>query len=166
MRLKSLWVLLWLVPGPLLLGQTDKPLRIFLRAGPNARGPGQHDGPRFLAEWKTMLNGRGASCDGAIGFPTAEQLARTDVLVMYAAEGGTLSQPERANLEQFLRRGGGIVAIHDSVCGNDPHWFKTIIGGAGGPGPTQRVVVAALIDDPDDTRPHMAGGPQFCFCVK
>ena len=130
MRLKLLWVLLWLVSGPLLLGQTDKPLRIFLRAGPKTHGPGQHDGPRFLAEWKAMLNGRGASCDGAIGFPTAEQLARTDVLVMYAAEGGTLSQRERANLEQFLQRGGGIVAIHDSVCGNDPQWFKTIIGGA------------------------------------
>src|SRR6266446_10481163 len=120
-RVKLLSLLaLCLLPSPP-FARAAEPLRIFLRAGPKTHGPGQHDGPRFLTEWKAMLNGRGASCDGAIGFPTGEQLARTDVLVMYAAEGGTLSQPERADLEQFLQRGGGIVAIHDSVCGNDPH---------------------------------------------
>jgi type 1 glutamine amidotransferase len=33
-------------------------------------------------------------------------------------------------LEKFLKRGGGIVALHDSVLAREPHWFKTIIGGA------------------------------------
>ena len=68
--------------------------------------------------------------DGAIGFPTAVQLEQMDVLVMYSAEGGTIQPDDRANLDQFLKRGGGLVAIHDSVCGNDAPWFKTIIGGA------------------------------------
>ncbi|MHB8523132.1 MAG: PVC-type heme-binding CxxCH protein [Limisphaerales bacterium] len=110
--------------------QPDHPLRVFIRAGPKTHGPGQHDGPRFLQEWKPLLAGRGMTVDGAIGFPTARQLENTDVLLMYSAEGGTIGPEDRANLDQFLKRGGGIVALHDSVCGTDPQWFKTIIGGA------------------------------------
>ena len=111
----------------------EQPLRIFLRVGKKTHGPagnGQHDGPTFLKEWKPLLAGRGASVEGAIAFPTAAQLENTDVLVMYTEEGGTIKAEDRANLDQFLKRGGGIVAIHDSVCGNDPQWWKTIIGGA------------------------------------
>jgi len=122
-------VALCLAPYPL-FAQTTQPLRIFLRAGPKTHGPGQHDGPRWLAEWKPLLSSRGAKVDGAIGFPTAEQLENTDVLVMYSAEGGAIKPAQREYLDKFLKRGGGIVAIHDSVCGDDAQWFKTIIGGA------------------------------------
>jgi type 1 glutamine amidotransferase len=111
----------------------EQPLRIFLRVGRKTHGPatnGQHDGPTFLKEWKPMLAERGAKVDGAIAFPTAEQLENTDVLVMFTEEGGRINATNRANLEKFLKRGGGIVAIHDSVCGNDAQWWKTIIGGA------------------------------------
>jgi len=106
------------------------PLRVFLRAGPKTHGPGQHDHPRFLEEWRALLRERGAVVDGALAFPTAEQLEATDVLVLYAAEGGTLEAADRENLERYLERGGGLVALHDAVCGNDAHWFKTVIGGA------------------------------------
>src|SRR2546428_3603910 len=112
------------------LGQQDKPLRVFLRAGPKTHGPGQHDGPSWLRDWKPLLTERGAKVDGAIGFPTAAQLENTDVFVLYSAEGGTIKPEDRANLDAFLKRGGGIVALHDSVCGNDAQWFKTVIGGA------------------------------------
>lgn len=111
----------------------EQPLRIFLRVGRKTHGPvgnGQHDGPTFLKEWKPLLTERGAKVDGAIAFPTAEQLENTDVLVMFTEEGGTIKPDDRANLDKFLKRGGGIVAIHDSVCGNDAQWWKTIIGGA------------------------------------
>src|SRR4051812_26994636 len=111
----------------------DQPLRIFLRVGKKTHGPagnGQHDGPTFLKEWKPLLAERGAKVDGAIAFPTVEQLENTDVLVMFTEEGGTIKPDDRANLDKFLKRGGGIVAIHDSVCGNDAQWWKTIIGGA------------------------------------
>lgn len=111
-------------------GQELKPLRIFIRAGVKTHGPGQHDHPRFLAEWKNLLNERGAKADGAMNFPSESQLENSDVLVMYAAEAGTISSEQRANLETFLKRGGGLVVIHDAVCGTDPQWFKTIIGGA------------------------------------
>src|SRR5437867_1064884 len=110
--------------------KAEPPLRVFIRAGEKTHGPGQHDHPRFLSEWKELLGRRGAKADGAMEFPTAPQLEATDVLVLYAAEGGTISAGQRANLETFLQRGGGLVVIHDAVCGNDPQWFKTIIGGA------------------------------------
>ena len=68
-------------------GQDAKPgpLRIFLRGGPKTHGAGEHDHPlrRGVDE---LLAARGAVVDGALKFPTAAQLAKTDVLVMYAAE--------------------------------------------------------------------------------
>src|SRR6185295_15541108 len=108
----------------------DAPLRIFIRAGVKTHGAGEHDHPSFLKDWSDLLKARGAQVDGALEFPTAAQLAKTDVLVMFAAEAGTVAPDDRANLEAFTKRGGGIVAIHDAVCGKDPQWFKTVIGGA------------------------------------
>lgn len=105
-------------------------LRVFLRGGPKTHGPGEHDHPRFVEEWKPLLESRGARVEGALRFPTAAELERTDVLVLYAAEGGSIHGEERANLERYLARGGGIVAVHDAVCGDDPQWFKGVIGGA------------------------------------
>ena len=106
------------------------PLRIFIRGGAKTHGPGEHDHPAFLREWSELLRSRGAVVDGALEFPNAAQLEKTDVLVMFAAEAGTIAPDDRANLESFTKRGGGIVAIHDAVCGKDPQWFKTVIGGA------------------------------------
>src|SRR5205823_7507845 len=67
---------------------------------------------------------------GKQAFPTAEELEHTDVLIIATAEGGTIAPEDRKNLDKFLKRGGGIVTLHDGVCGTDPQWFKTIIGGA------------------------------------
>src|SRR5882672_1161634 len=110
--------------------QAAQPLRVFIRGGVKTHGPGQHDHPRFLTEWTRLLTERGAKVDGAMDFPTAAQLDKTDVLVMFAAEAGTIAPEQRAALDRFLKRGGGMVCIHDAVCGKDPQWFKTIIGGA------------------------------------
>src|SRR5215210_6554247 len=75
------------------------PLRLFLRSGPKTHGPadnGQHDGPSFLREWAPLLTSRGAKVDGSLKFPTAEQLENTDVLVMFAANAGTILGEDRA----------------------------------------------------------------------
>ncbi len=109
---------------------TAAPLRIFIRAGVKTHGPGEHDHPRFLEEWKELLKGRGCEVDGALAFPTAEQLEKTDVLILFAAEAGTMDADQKARLETFTKRGGGIVTLHDGVCGKEPQWFKTVIGGA------------------------------------
>jgi putative membrane-bound dehydrogenase-like protein len=108
----------------------EAPLRIFIRAGAKTHGPGEHDHPAFLKDWTELLRARGAVVDGALEFPSAGQLEKTDVLVMFAAEAGTIAPEDRANLDAFTKRGGGLVAIHDAVCGKDPQWFKTVIGGA------------------------------------
>src|SRR5689334_13342954 len=83
------------------VGQDSKPLRIFIRAGNKTHGPGQHDHPQFLKDWTELLNQRGAQAKGKIGFPTAEELEGTDVLVMYSEEAGTIAPGDRENLAKF-----------------------------------------------------------------
>ena len=109
--------------------QTE-PLRVCLRAGPKTHGAGEHDHPRFLDEWTRLLAERGCRVQGALEFPGEEALAASDVLVLYAADGAAIHGDERARLERFLGRGGGLVVLHDAVCGDDPQWFKTVAGGA------------------------------------
>jgi type 1 glutamine amidotransferase len=114
-------------------GQTP-PLRVFLRGGPKTHGPagnGLHDAEVWVKEWVPLLQSRGATVEGATRFPTEAELGRTDVLVMFAADAGTILGDDRAHLEAFLRRGGGIVCFHDCVVtSQDPQWFKTIVGGS------------------------------------
>src|SRR5262249_6398074 len=62
-----------------------QPLHVFLRGGPKTHGPNQHEHERFVAEWVPLLASRGAEVEGALRFPTEGELARTDVLVIYAA---------------------------------------------------------------------------------
>jgi uncharacterized protein len=111
--------------------QQTKPLRVFIRAGVKTHGPNQHDHPRFLAEWKELLNQRGAKADGSMDFPTVQQLDETDVLVIYAQDGMKITGEQRANFEKFLRRGAGLVVIHDGVVSGDQHeWAKKVQGGS------------------------------------
>jgi putative membrane-bound dehydrogenase-like protein len=113
--------------------QAAEPLRIFLRGGAKTHGPagnGLHDHEHWLNDWRQLLGERGAKVDAGMSFPTAEQLDNTDVLVMFAAEAGSIASDDRVALEKFLMRGGGIVCIHDAVCGTNAPWFKTIVGGA------------------------------------
>lgn len=106
------------------------PLRVFIRSGPKTHGPGAHDHPRFLAEWAPLLNARGAVASGGNTFPTAEQLAATDVLVLHSPNAGDIAAADRVNLEAFVARGGGIVVIHAAAVSKDTDWFKSIIGGS------------------------------------
>lgn len=108
----------------------DGPLRVFIRAGQKTHGPGAHDHPRFLKDWTRLLHERGAEVDGALEFPTADQLAKCDVVVSYAANAGDISEDQRKLLAEFQKRGGGLVFIHDAVCSNHHDWFKTVTGGA------------------------------------
>jgi uncharacterized protein len=108
----------------------DEPLRIFIRSGPKSHGPGAHDHPRFLQEWVPLLNERGARATGAEAFPTREQLAGTDVLILHAQEAGNIDPPDRQNLAEFLARGGGMLVIHAGAVSRDPDWFSQIVGGS------------------------------------
>jgi type 1 glutamine amidotransferase len=119
--------------GPVLAQEPARPLRVFIRAGEKTHNPvgnGLHDYPAFLADWSKTLLERGVAVDGALHFPTADELARTDVLIIYKGDGGTCSPAERAALDPYLKRGGGLVVLHDGMCSDDPAWFAQVAGGA------------------------------------
>jgi putative membrane-bound dehydrogenase-like protein len=128
-KLLTLTLLLSSLTG--LQAQNEKPLRVFLRGGVKTHGPGQHDHPRFLGDWTKLLSERGAQVTGAMAFPAAQQLENTDVVVIYAADGMKIAGEQRAEFEKFLRRGGGLVVIHDGVVSGDQNaWAKKVQGGA------------------------------------
>jgi type 1 glutamine amidotransferase len=112
----------------------SSPLRIFLRGGAKTHGPadnGVHDHPGWVREWTPLLEARGAKVVGSLEFPTAEQLEQSDVVVMFHQNAGSILGEQRANLEAFLKRGGGIVVIHDAlVADRSADWFSEIVGGA------------------------------------
>jgi type 1 glutamine amidotransferase len=110
--------------------QAPAPLRIYIRSGLKTHGAGQHDYPQYLADWSKVLTERGAVVDGSLHFPTAAELATTDVMVMYKGDAGGMTAEEKATLEAFLKRGGGLVSLHDTLCGPDPDYYSSIVGGA------------------------------------
>src|SRR4051812_47583150 len=110
--------------------QAAEPLRIFIRGGVKTHGPNAHEHERFMNDWKKLLAGRGAKTDGALDWPTAAQLEQTDVVVCYAEEAGNATPEQRAAIEAFQKRGGGIVVIHSAAVAKDHDWWKSIIGGS------------------------------------
>jgi len=113
-----------------------EPLRVFIRASQSNRGNEVHAHPRFLWEWTQLLTQRGLKVNGGLELPTAEQLAKTDVLVMFAQDGGAFPKgPLRDGFEAFLKRGGGVVVLHTAAVptksiedGSD--YWKSVIGGS------------------------------------
>ncbi|MGC4252510.1 MAG: ThuA domain-containing protein [Sphingobium sp.] len=113
---------------PAVQGQNPAGMRVYIRAGLKSHGEGEHDYPQFLADWSKILTEHGAVVDGSFHAPTAEELARTDVIVMYKGDAGYMTDAERAALDAFVKRGGGIIAIHDALCGPDPAAFARYVG--------------------------------------
>jgi type 1 glutamine amidotransferase len=111
-------------------GQNPNGMRVYIRAGLKSHKPGQHDYPQFLADWSKILTEHGAVVDGSLHAPSAAELEHTDVLVLYKGDAGYMSDEERAALEAFVKRGGGLVSLHDSLCGPDPAYFASLVGGA------------------------------------
>jgi type 1 glutamine amidotransferase len=110
-------------------GQNPNGMQIYIRAGLKTHGPGLHDYPQFLADWSKILTEHGAVVDGSLHAPSAAELEHTDVLVIYKGDSGFMTDSEKAALEGFIKRGGGIVSIHDALCGPDPAYFATLVGG-------------------------------------
>ncbi|MEY3448782.1 MAG: hypothetical protein RL749_398 [Verrucomicrobiota bacterium] len=116
------------------------PLRVFLRCGPKTHGPGDHDHPAFARDWQPLLTQAGmkvsvgdADAKGMQTFPSDEELARTDVLVIHRQGGGDFKPDERARVEKFAARGGSFVVIHaGAVAGNDASadFYKDLVGGS------------------------------------
>ncbi|HLY41408.1 MAG TPA: ThuA domain-containing protein [Terracidiphilus sp.] len=105
-------------------------MHIYIWAGLKSHFAGQHDYPQFLADWSKILTEHGAVVDGALHAPSAADLEHTDVVVIYKGDAAYLGDLEKSALESYVRRGGGIVSLHDSLCGPDPAYFAMLVGGA------------------------------------
>lgn len=114
---------------PRIPGQNLAGMHIYIRAGLKTHMPGQHDYPQFLADWSKLLTMHGAVVDGSLHAPTAEELANTDVMVVYKGDMGFMTATERAALRDFVKRGGGLVILHDALCGPDPAEMASYVGG-------------------------------------
>jgi type 1 glutamine amidotransferase len=115
---------------PAIPGQNINGMRVYIRAGLKTHGPGYHDYPQFLADFSKSLTQQGAVVDGSFHAPTAQELAKTDVILMFKGDAGYMNATERADLEAFVKRGGGIVVLHDSLCGPDTAHMASLVGGA------------------------------------
>ena len=113
---------------PRIPGQNVNGMRIFLWAGLKTHQAGQHDYPQFLADWSKLLTERGAVVTGGLHPPSVSDLEKTDVLVIYKGDSGFLV--DKASMDAYIKRGGGLVSLHDALCGPDPAYFSTLVGGA------------------------------------
>ena len=148
--------------GPQASPFSTPPVRVFIYAGLKTHGEGQHDYPQFLADWSKLLMNRNAVVDGGLHFPSAKELGNADVVVIYKGDAGYLSMEDRANLDAYMRRGGGIVSIHDALCGPEPEYFSTIVGGAKKHGETNFTLEADVPYTIVDTaHPIMQGMSNF-----
>ena len=111
-------------------GQNPNGMHIYIWAGLKSHFPGQHDYPQFLADWSKILTDHGAIVDGALHAPSPADLEHTDVVIIYKGDAAYLSNEEKSALESYIKRGGGLVSLHDSLCGPDPAYFATLVGGA------------------------------------
>lgn len=111
-------------------GQNPNGMRVFIWAGLKSHAEGLHDYPQFLADWSKLLTERGAVVDGALHFPSSADLEQTDVVVIYKGDAGYLTDSQKTALDAYVKRGGGLVSFHDSLCGPDPGYFASLIGGA------------------------------------
>ena len=105
-------------------------MHIYIWAGLKSHFAGQHDYPQFLADWSKILTDHGAVVDGALHAPSPADLEHADVVVIYKGDAGYLGDEEKTALEAYVKRGGGLVSLHDSLCGPDPAYFATLFGGA------------------------------------
>jgi len=114
--------------APPIPGQNLAGMHVYIRAGLKTHGVGYHDYPQFLADWSKILTEHGAVVDGSYHAPFAQELANTDVILLFKGDAGYMSAREKADLEAFVKRGGGIVVVHDSLCGPDPAYMAGLVG--------------------------------------
>lgn len=115
--------------APRIPGQNPNGMRVYLWAGLKTHAAGLHDYPQFLADWSKLLTERGAVVNGGLHPPRAVDLENADVVVVYKGDAGYMNDVDKAALEAFVKRGGGLVSLHDALCGPDPAYFATLVGG-------------------------------------
>ena len=116
--------------APLPQGQNANGMRVYLWAGLKSHSAGQHDYPQFLSDWSKLLTEKGAVVNGGLHPPSSADLDQSDVVVVYKGDAGYLGADLKNSLDAFVKRGGGLVSLHDALCGPDPAHFAGLVGGA------------------------------------
>ena len=115
--------------APTVQAGDTRPIHVYIRSGLKSHGEGAHDYPQFSADWSKLLTDKGALVDGSFHFPSAQEIANTDVMVMYKGDAGYMTASERQVMEDYLKRGGGLISIHDTLCGDDPQYTRRLSAG-------------------------------------
>lgn len=122
-----------------------RPLKIVLAANRKDHGPHEHDYPRWMERWNVLLGGKeagsgpvnlyGPAADLSQGppagaanvkvetardWPSAEQFARADLVVVFIGTGGFWNEARLRDTKALLDRGGGFVAVHSTVIAEQP----------------------------------------------
>ena len=147
--------------APTVQAGDTRPIHVYIRSGLKSHGEGLHDYPQFSADWSKLLTDKGALVDGSFHFPNAQELASTDVMVMYKGDAGYMTASERQVLEDYLKRGGGLVSFHDTLCGDDPQYTASILGGAKKHGEQNYSAGAIKYTIVDKASPIMKGMSDF-----
>ena len=111
--------------------EKTRPLHILFVAGAKDHGIGEHDYPAFQKAWSELL---AAADDTEVStaweWPSAEQFKQADVVVFF--QHGDWNEQRAADIDAYLKRGGGLVYIHWAVDGQKGgHEFAKRIGLAG-----------------------------------
>ena len=97
----------------------SKSLVITLVAGKKDHGPGEHDYPAWQASWAGLLRqDENVVLERAMEWPTAQQWRSSNVVIFYLWNHDW--SPQRlSELDDFLEKGGGVVALHAGVISDD-----------------------------------------------
>jgi type 1 glutamine amidotransferase len=145
-------------------GQNQNGMHIFLFGGLKSHGPGAHDYPHWLDTWSKLLTTQGAVVDGGLSFPSQEQLDKADVVIIYKGDAGYMTPAQRARLQGYVKRGGGLVTFHDSLCGPDPQDMATLVGAGKKHGEVNFTWTATLdYNVVDKDSPIIAGMPMEIY---
>ncbi len=107
------------------------PLRVYIRAGKKTHGPGQHDHPRFLADYTKLLTERGCKVSGSMDWPAPAEYENLDVIIVFAPDPWDVSPEQKIAIDAYAQRGGSFVVLHDGLCSRkDPDWVRSLVGGS------------------------------------
>jgi type 1 glutamine amidotransferase len=93
-------------------------LRVFISAKQSPARTG-HKARRMVDDFWAEIVKRGAATSAGLVFPTTIQIHNMDVLVFYGDKVFPARESQRTDLRVYLQRGGGLVALHNTVAG--PH---------------------------------------------
>jgi len=143
---------------PAMPGQNINGMKVYLWSGLKTHGDGQHDYPQLLADFSKLLTTHGAVVEGGFHPPSASELSRADVVIVYKGDAGFMSKEQHAALTAYVRRGGGLVQFHDSLCGPDTVDAASFFGGAKRHGETNFTLETTITYQvPNPNHPIVAG---------